>query len=44
MALQLGYKYLPGIAGVFAMSSFLGTHSAVFEVKQCYCFSVCVIK
>lgn len=32
MALQLGYKYLRGVAGVFAMSSFLGTQSQVYEV------------
>lgn len=32
MALQMGYRHLRGIAGVFAMSSFLGTQSLVYEV------------
>ena len=32
MALQLGYRYLREVAGVFALSSFLGTQSLVYQV------------
>ncbi|XP_052220459.1 lysophospholipase-like protein 1 isoform X2 [Dreissena polymorpha] len=31
MALQLGYKYLRGLAGVFALSSFLSQESLVYK-------------
>ncbi|KAJ1528683.1 hypothetical protein ONE63_007077 [Megalurothrips usitatus] len=31
MSLHLGYRYLKGIAGVFALSSFLSTTSCVYE-------------
>ncbi|XP_052766538.1 lysophospholipase-like protein 1 isoform X2 [Mya arenaria] len=34
MALHLGYKHLRGIAGVFAMSSFLSEQSTVYEALE----------
>ncbi|XP_045187420.2 lysophospholipase-like protein 1 isoform X2 [Mercenaria mercenaria] len=34
MALQLGYRYLREVAGVFAMSSFLGKQSLVYQALQ----------
>nr|CAD7452456.1 unnamed protein product [Timema tahoe] len=32
MALHLGYRFLPQLAGVFALSSFLNEKSAIYEV------------
>nr|CAD7576672.1 unnamed protein product [Timema californicum] len=32
MALHLGYRFLPQVAGVFALSSFLNEKSAIYEV------------
>ncbi|XP_063226363.1 lysophospholipase-like protein 1 isoform X2 [Bacillus rossius redtenbacheri] len=31
MAMHIGYRYLPGLAGVFALSSFLNDKSSVYE-------------
>lgn len=34
MSLHLGYRYLKGIAGVFALSSFLASQSCVYKVLE----------
>lgn len=31
LAMHLGYRYMPGVAGVFALSSFLGNNSLVYD-------------
>lgn len=32
MAFHIGYRFMPGLAGIFALSSFLNHKSIVYEV------------